>query len=1052
MRRLAVLLLCLCVFAQAALGAEDTWPLLEDDWLRQADAWIAPPKPPQTFEDARGAVDGIKDGKYGFHLGHQPNPWWQVELGPKPIRISRIVVYNRLDYEPGLHNADNLVILTSDDAKDWTVRHRNDKFFGGIARAKPLEVRFEPEGIAARYVRLMIPSQTPIFFHLDEVEIYGPQNPQLNLALGKPVDQSTTSQWSTPKGRVETKQAFVYPIENFLQRGRRLAEDLTQMSVETRPFAAELKKLEDEYKKLDAKASDEIQRKLYLQTRRTVRRLAFSNPLLDFGELLFVKRFTQETYPDVCLNHMPWVSRPGGDICVLRMTGPDEEPKPRNILKGALGPGHVHGMDLWWDADRVVFGYARAKSNEPPAGWKDRLTNYHLRRTEEPIHIYEVNIDGTNLRQITDGQWSDLDPTYAPNGDIVFASERCGCSLQCNEYDKDETSCNLFVCRPDGGNIRWMSVSKDGDYLPHTLADGTIGYTRWEYQERGWAHIQSIWTIRPDGTGADALFKQHFNDPWALEDMRSIPGLGMNKLTAIATGHHTLAVGPVVVITPTAGMNSPKGIRIVTPGVNPPEGGMSGTTVDEGGVFDSSGFYSTVWPLSDKYFLAAYSYSNAQTAPAGYGIYLIDVFGTKELIYRDETISCFIPIPLEPRPKPPILPDTTDPNKSYAVCSVANVTYGVDGAAPNQARYIRISQRLMWPYDNEYGGHRYTEKAYPNNWTPVQVIGTVPIESDGSAHFRVPADTSVYFQLLDKDHMELRRMRSFISFQPGEVRGCVGCHETREEAPRPGPSRVPLALKREPLDPVPPAWGEQPISFLRDIQPIFDRHCVSCHSGLSPAGGLDFYGGLTAGPKQGPGHSDYIAGYGLNRAFETIIANKLVSWSAVQGDSAVTQPLAFGSHKSKLVKVLRNGPCGKRANLSRAEFLKLITWIDGNAPYHDRFVNKRQNQPAYSPPADADLIAKISNIHKNRCGSCHKPSDISRTDWIDIRRPARSLFLTAPLAKSADGTAKCTEPTYRDRQDKDYQAVLGFIEDAVEKAWKYPRRDLITLKNEWASQ
>ena len=77
-------------------------------------------------------------------------------------------------------------------------------------------------------------------------------------------------------------------------------------------------------------------------------------------------------------------------------------------------------------------------------------------------------------------------------------------------------------------------------------------------------------------------------------------------------------------------------------------------------------------------------------------------------------------------------------------------------------------------------------------------------------------------------------MRSFISFQPGEVRGCVGCHESREEAPR--QDRIPLALRREPLDPVPPSWGERPISFLRDIQPILDRHCVGCHSGLSPAG------------------------------------------------------------------------------------------------------------------------------------------------------------------------------------------------------------------------
>jgi len=406
-----------------------------------------------------------------------------------------------------------------------------------------------------------------------------------------------------------------------------------------------------------------------------------------------------------------------------------------------------------------------------------------------------VNVDGANLRQITDGQWSDLDPTYAPNGDIVFVSERCGCSLQCNEYDKDETSCNLFVCNPDGSNIRWMSVSKDGDYLPHCLADGTIGYTRWEYQERGWAHVQSIWTIRPDGTGADALFKQHLNDPWALEDVRSIPGTEVGKLAAIAAGHHTLAVGPVVVITPTVGMNNPKAIKIVTPGVHPPEGGMSGSPVEQGGVFDRGGFYSTVWPLSEKHFLVSYSYSSSQTEPAGYGLYLIDLFGNKELLYRDHAISCFGPIPLQRRPRPPILPDRTDPSKSYATCVVTEATYGADGIKGGEARFIRISNRLLWPYDNEYGGHRYTEKAYPNNWTPVRVIGTVPVESDGSAHFRVPADTPVYFQLLDENHMELRRMRSFISFQPGETRGCVGCHQTRAEAPTSRPH--PLALQRE---------------------------------------------------------------------------------------------------------------------------------------------------------------------------------------------------------------------------------------------------------------
>jgi hypothetical protein len=325
----------------------------------------------------------------------------------------------------------------------------------------------------------------------------------------------------------------------------------------------------------------------------------------------------------------------------------------------------------------------------------------------------------------------------------------------------------------------------------------------------------------------------------------------------------------------------------------------------------------------------------------------------------------------------------------------------------------------------------------------VKVIGTVPIESDGSAHFRVPIDTPVYFQLLDENHMELRRMRSFISFQPGEVRGCVGCHETREQAPSSG--YRPIALRRAPSKPVPPPWGERAISFLRDIQPIFNRHCIACHSGLKPAGGLDFSNGLTSGPNSGPGHATAIAGYGLNRAFETIIQHNLVSCSDVQGDAVITEPLKFGSRRSKLVEVLRDRRCGKRAKLSQQEWLRLVIWIDGNAPYHDRFVNKRQKQPAYSYPADSELIENISAVHRSRCSSCHDVSEISRADWIDIHDPQQSLFLAAPLAKAAGGTERCGQATYENQEDRAYKAVLQLVTTAVKKAWEYPRRDLRAL-------
>ena len=822
-----------------------------------------------------------------------------------------------------------------------------------------------------------------------------------------------------------------FPTVEFLARARLVAADLKRGGVNVQPHQQALAAIEAELQALPADAAPQRQKEIYLKTRWAMRRLAFSNPLLGFRELLFCKRFAQETYPDICLNHMPWVSRPGGDLCVVTLAGPEGEPRPRALLSGALGPGHVHGMDLRWDATRVVFGYAKSKSNEPVKDFPGRLGHQH-RLDNEPTHIFEIGVDGKNLRQLTDHRlWSDLDPTYLPNGEIAMVSERCGASLQCNEMDKDETSCNLYAMQPDGSRIRRLSVSKDGDYLPHCLDDGTIGYTRWEYEQRGWANIQSLWTVRPDGTGADAGFKQHLNDPWALEDFRSIPGTNSKKLVAIAAGHHTLAAGPVVIITPSEGMNDSRAIRIVTPGVHPPEGGMSGSPVDEGGVADRGGFYMTPWPLSRKYFLASYSYSPAQTERAGYGIYLIDVFGSKELLYRDGGISCFVPIPLRPRPRPPVLADATDPSKDFAVCSLAAAAFGMPGVEPGRARYLRILQGIQWPYDQKHGGQRYEPDAKgAENWNPTRVIGTVSLEADGSAHFKVPVDQAVYFQLLDADHMELRRMRSFISFQPGEQRACVGCHETRAVAPPDG--RFPSAMLHDPVDPAPPPWGTSAMSFLRDIQPIFDRHCTSCHTGMKPAGGLDFSGGLTS-----------RNGRTRNVAYDTIFAHNLVARSNVNDDARITMPLAFGSHKSKLIELLRKSP--RWNQLSSDERLRLVTWVDLNGPYHDRFINKRPELAAYDLPADHQLESAITAVHATRCQACHKPADVTRLSWIDLRQPDHSLFLTAPLAKSAGGAQKCSKVVYKDTNDADYRALCTLVRKAVDKAWQLPRRDLESL-------
>jgi hypothetical protein len=669
---------------------------------------------------------------------------------------------------------------------------------------------------------------------------------------------------------------------------------------------------------------------------------------------------------------------------------------------------------------------------------------HDVRLSEEPIHIFEMNVDGSGLRQLTDHEmWSDLDPTYLPSGNICFVSDRCGFSLQCNEWNKDETSTNLYVIKPDGGEIRRMSVTKDGDYLPHALDDGQVAYTRWEYQERGWAPIQSIWTIRPDGTWADALFKQHMNAPWALEETRSIPG--SHKLVAIATGHHTLPIGPLCIIDPHVGTNDANGIAIVTPGARNPEGPMAGAPVAEGGVRDAGGFYSHPWALGDpgsgagsgKFFLCCYSHGNKQTEPAGFGVYLIDVFGNKELLFRDAAISSFEPIPLRARPRPPVLPEMIDLRKDHAVCSVSRAGDGVAGVDLGLAKYLRVSQGLGWPYDKEHGGFRYERdaKATGLNWNPVRVLGTVPLDGDGKALFRVPADQSMYFQLLDANHMELRRMRSFISFQPGEVRGCVGCHETKAIAAT-MVDPEPFGRAKAPADLTPPPWGGDTINFLRHVQPVLDKLCIGCHSGAKPAGGLDLFGGLTANH---------------NVAYDSLVDRKrgLLAICNKNSNADVTLPMQYGSHASKLVKVLKSEAHAKRVQFSREDWIRLVTWIDVNCVYHDRFWNKRPAKAAYDLAADKALAGQIAAAQQ-KCAACHKPAEVSRLDWIDVRDPARSLFLLAPLAKAGGGDGKCVvrvapagaAAPYADKADADYQTVLKLVQEAVRKAVESPRRDL----------
>ncbi len=736
------------------------------------------------------------------------------------------------------------------------------------------------------------------------------------------------------------------------------------------------------------------ERKWWLAVRRAARDVVLASPDLDFHEVVFFKVpvRTEGNHPDgLVQNHdRPKERPPGGDLFLQAGKGPADPLRP--LVAGRLGPGHVQDVDLFWDADRLVFAYVRQpRWGEERSAWgsvtwrdgpKTTITTHvvgfedgmFLENGSEPTHLFEVRLDGTALRQLTgDRLYCDREPAYLPNGDVVFSSDRgCGAS-QCGAAPlaySDFGLPNLFRVSADGATIQRLTYNKDVDRYPHCLDNGLVAYMRWDYQERFWQWPHALWTIRPDGTMNDGLFKLHFNDPQSVREPRSIPN--SQKLVVIACGHHAPPEGAVAVVDPSFGPNDPMGMRYVTPGCSPLEGGLgTSPTVAEGGVPDRGGLYKTPWPLSEKSFLVSYAYH--QPGSTGYAAYYIDVWGNKELVHRDPEMDVLRPMPVRKRPRPPILPSQVRPESNYAVCYLDDVNRDMPGVQPGTVRHLRISEQLQWFFgkgDNT-GPIRWTPGTQHSRnfgywtWSPVRVIGTVPVEKDGSAHFKVPTGLPVYFQALDEKMMEIRRMRSHVEFKPGEVRGCVGCHETKQHVPRVRPDGSRLAFAREPSVPKPPPWGDLAvIDYEKLVQPIFDRHCAQCHSAKDPKKDLDLtasrdpYGfaqsyrslfGIKPGVPTplGEGFREAFAEIPKLQKDEDILYESvkrsiyrpggLLCLSNHMSGPEVTQPKQFGSHQSRLVLSLNDEAHRKDVVLSPDEWETLVTWVDANAPYHSTY-------------------------------------------------------------------------------------------------------------------
>jgi len=651
-------------------------------------------------------------------------------------------------------------------------------------------------------------------------------------------------------------------------------------------------------------------------------RAMLDHPLLKFDKLLFVKRITNRA-GHIYEDHYGGTTM-GGNLCVLSPVAPDGEVTE---IAPQLTGGLFGRFDLSFDARRVVFAYR-----------KDLKTNYR---------IYEIGIDGKGLRQLTfpspdepkvsdcyGGKsarfgrgYDDIDPCYLPSGKIIFASTRTQRVVFC----LSTSVTTLHVMDADGENLRSVSDGPITEIDPCVMNDGRVVYMRWEYVDKGFGNVQSLWSMHPDGSHSDHVYKNNVILPGGMVDPRSIPS--SSKIVAVAAPHCGLSVGPIVVLDTRKTRRGPKAMTNITPEI-----ALGGMMYHRKTM--KFGYFKEPYPFSEKFFLAAHSLSFDPIEPKGYGIYALDAWGNRAQLYRDPDISCFQPVPLRPRPKPTEVPSVFDaaagmPNSDrtksleQGTLFMQNVYRGMAGIERGRVKHLRIMEALAMPWDSAWRSRSQGDGAnlqasavsLKGDVHLKKVYGVVPVHEDGSAYFTVPARKNLYFQALDADYMELQRMRTFINLMPGEKRSCIGCHEPRRKAPVARQGR-PLALRHKPagITPQPGDAGPYMVHYPRDIQPIFDRHCVKCHSGSKPKGDMDLSGELTML---------------WNRSYENLVNKHQISFlygCVGEANVAAEIPLTFGSHRSKLVERIRNKPC--KSTLTRDEFIRIVTWIDANAPYY----------------------------------------------------------------------------------------------------------------------
>ena len=1000
-------------------------------------------------EDAAGVVDGKKTSSYEMHTGEDASPWWQVDLGSVQKLASTVVTARHCP-----ERLKGFVVKLSDDGDEWRAAYTSK---GETKGKKTFSIPLN--GKQGRFLRIQVPTRT--WMHLGEVEVFAEGAPKKNIALKRPADQSSVSGWS--KRRIKIKKELgdwqtdvtvgrkiirtllanagpqsaalkerlrelvaskarldaapwselhreavelaarwgpvrrQWKVVNLAALGRAL-DDLAASFPERYPHAATVHGLLDDY----AGRTDEINKGLdqgdtdsWAAVEDIIdlqREILLGNPLLDFGMLLLVRRKAGNL-------GLPanWQSN-----CVLRKTGYDNDiavlcpVSPEGRITSIYKPDDdtfVGDVDLHFDATRLMFSKPGAKT-----AW----------------HVYEADIDPdtgalrSSPRRLTPDQGADVnqyDPCYLPNGDILYSSTAPMVAVPC--VNGGTAVANLFRLDQTTGAARQLCFDQEHSWCPTVLNNGRVLYLRWEFADLPHSNSRILFHMNPDGTAQMEYYGSNSYWPNGIFYGRPIPG-HPTQVVGIVTGHHGVRrMGELVLFDPARGRREADGVVQRIPGW----GEAVEPVVKDRLVDGSWPRFLHPFPLgkadgrgSGKYFLV----SMQADASSPWGIYLVDIFDNMLLLKEAPGYALLEPVPLRKQITPPAVPDRVDLSRRDAAVYLADIHRGpgLAGIPKGETKALRL---FTYTYGYRGMGGLYGTVGLDGPWDVRRVLGTVPVERDGSAFFRVPANVPIAVQPLDAEGKALQLMRSWFTAMPGEVISCVGCHEIQNETPP--PQRTVAA--RKPVVEVKDWHGAvRGFAFSREVQPVLDRHCVACHNGTTQANTKPVFS-LRGDPlpkKWTSKMSGKAGAWGGKFSVGYVNLHRYVRHPGIESSMHLLSPMDFHADTNELVQILQKGHHG--VVLTAAEWDRLVTWIDLNTPFHGDWSTIAGQKACESEDRRSEmrrLYAQVDEHHINAAEAAKSAEPTPRA-VVEAPLPSPVPALAAWPWTSEQARAKQTRP------------------------------------------